>query len=481
MAKPVVESTSIDGKEGSTGTDGNIKTIALLVASIAAFFAPFMGTSVNIALPTIGAFFGSNAIILNWITNGYLLAAAIFAVPFGRVSDIHGRKKIFALGIGLFTVSSLLCALAPSDIFLIAFRILQGIGTAMIFVTSLAIVTEVFPPKERGKAIGINVASVYVGLSLGPILGGFMTQYLGWQSLFLLMIPFGILVLALVSWKLRTEWVEARGDKFDYTGSILYSVGLLLLMYGFTELNNILGVVLLIIGLALLVVFFRFELKTESPVFNVRLFLENTTFAFSSLAALINYSATFAVTLLLSYYLQFIRGMEPQTAGLVLIAQPIMMALVAPLAGRMSDRYEARKLATTGMVLVTLGLFGFIFITAETSLLWIVLSQVVLGIGFGLFSSPNTNVIMGSVKKKFYGIASATVSTMRLIGQTLSIGIATFVFAFLLGKVQITPDQYGPLLTSIQVSFIIFTVICLVGIYASWKRGDGMGYQEEKG
>jgi len=476
-----IKPISVDGDIKPTSSDGNIKIIALLVASIAAFFAPFMGTSVNIALPTIGAFFGSDAILLNWITNGYLLAAAIFSVPFGRVSDIYGRKKVFILGVSLFAVSSLLCALAPSDIFLIIFRILQGIGTAMIFVTSLAIVTEVFPPRERGKAIGINVMSVYVGLSLGPFLGGLMTQYLGWQSLFLLMIPFGILVILLVSWKLRTEWIESAGDKFDYTGSVLYSVGLFLLMYGFTELNTILGVILLIVGIALFVVFFRWELKVESPVFNVKLFTENTTFAFSSLAALINYSATFAVTLLLSYYLQFIKDLEPQSAGLILIAQPIMMAIVAPLAGRMSDKYEARKLATAGMILVTLGLFGFVFLTPETSLILIIISQVILGIGFGLFSSPNTNVIMGSVKKRFYGIASATVSTMRLIGQTMSIGIATLVFAFLLGRVQITPDQYGSLLSSIQISFVIFTIICLVGIYASWKRGDGMGYQEEKG
>lgn len=463
----------------ATSTDGNIKIVALLVASIASFFAPFMATSVNIALPAIGAFFGSDAIILNWITMGYLLASAIFAVPFGSLSDIYGRKKIFTLGIGFFTVSSLLCVLAPSDIFLILFRILQGIGTAMIFVTSLAIITEVFPPKERGKAIGINVMSVYVGLSLGPVLGGLITQYLGWQSLFLLMLPFGILVISLLYWKLPTEWMEAERTKFDYVGSILYSTGLLFLMYGFTELNNILGVVLMVVGIVLFVLFFHYEQKTEYPVFNVRLLKENTTFAYSSLAALINYSATFAVTLLLSYYLQFIKGLEPHTAGLVLVAQPILMTIVAPLAGGMSDRYEARKLATTGMALVTIGLFGLIFLTSDTSLLQIIISLVILGIGFGLFSPPNTNVIMGSVQKKFYGVASATVSTVRLIGQTMSIGIATLVFAFFIGRVQITPDHYDALLSSIQISFIIFTIICLFGIHASWKRGDGMGYQED--
>lgn len=472
MVKPVAE---------ATGADDGLKIAALLVASIAAFFSPFMASAVNIALPTIGAYFGSHAITLNWITNIFLLTSAIFAVPFGRLSDIHGRKKVFTYGIVLFTASSLLCAFAPSDSYLLVFRVLQGIGSAMIFVTSLAIITSVFPPMERGKAIGINVASVYIGLSLGPVLGGLMTQYLGWQSLFLLMIPFGILIVSLVFWKLKAEWVESKGEKFDLKGSILYSVGLLLLMYGFTELNTILGVILLVVGLILFVIFFRWELKVENPVFNVRLFTDNATFTFSSLAALINYSATFAVTLLLSYYLQFIRGLEPQSAGLILIAQPIMMAIVAPLSGRMSDKYEARIIATTGMVLVTLGLFGFTFLTAETSLFLIIASQVVLGIGFGLFSSPNTNVIMGSVQKKFYGIASATVSTMRLIGQTMSIGIATLIFAFFLGRVQITPEHLSSLLGSIQVSFVVFTLICIVGIYASWRRGNGMDYQEDKG
>lgn len=463
------------------GSNEGIKFAALLIATIASFFTPFMGTSVNIALPVIGAEFGADAILLNWVVNGFLLAAAIFAVPFGRICDIHGRKKIFTYGIVIFTVSSLLCAFAPSTISLIVFRVIQGIGSAMIFVTGLAILTSVYPPKERGKAIGFNIAAVYVGLSLGPVLGGLMIQYFGWRSLFLLMIPFGILVIILIFWKLKTEWMECAGEKFDLVGSVFYSIGLLFIMYGFSDLPNLLGIIMLVVGILGLIAFVRWELKVDSPVFNVRLFSQNTTFTFSSLAALINYMATFAVTLLLSYYLQFIKGLDPQSAGFILVAQPILMAIVAPLAGRMSDRYDARIIATAGMIIVTLGLFTFVFLDSNTSIMVIIISLAILGLGFGLFSSPNTNVIMGSVERRFFGVASATVSTMRLIGQTMSIGIATLIFALLLGRVQITPDQYPALLNSIHLSFIVFTAICVVGIYASWRRGSDMGYQEEKG
>ncbi len=464
--------------DNSFKVNNDVKIAALLVASIASFFTPFMGTSINIALPTIGIDFGADAILLNWVTNGFLLAAAIFAVPLGRVADIHGMKKIFTYGIIIFTVASLFCALAPSSIILIAFRVLQGIGSAMIFVTGLAIITSVFHPKHRGKAIGINVAAVYVGLSLGPVIGGLMTQYLGWRSLFLLMIPFGLLVVAIVFWKLQDEWAASRGEKFDWVGSILYSIMLFLVMYGFSNLPQLDGWIMLVVGIAGFFAFLRWELRSKSPVFNVRLF-KNTAFTFSSMAALINYSATFAVTLLLSYYLQYIRGFEPQTAGLILVAQPILMAITAPLAGRMSDRIDARLIATTGMAVVTLGLFTFTFIGSDTSLINIIIGLAVLGLGFGLFSSPNTNVIMGSVERKFYGVASATVSTMRLIGQTMSIGIATLVFALLLGRVQITPEQYIPLLGSIHICFVVFTVLCFVGIFISWYRGES-GYQEEK-
>ena len=449
--------------------DKSIRMSALLVATIASFATPFISAAINIALPAIGTEFHTDAILLSWIPTSFLLVAAMFAVPFGRIADIHGMKKIFTYGMIIFTISSLLCAVAPSAIILIIFRIFQGIGSAMIFVTALAIITSVFSPKERGKAIGINIAAVYVGLSMGPVLGGFLTHYLGWRSLFYLLVPFGLLVIALVYWKLKEEWAVCRGEKFDLTGSILYSLMLVLIMYGFSTLPSTLGILMVIAGVLGLIAFVYWELRVDSPVLDMKLFFKNTTFAFSNVAALLNYSATFAVTFLLSLYLQYIKGFNPQDAGFILVAQPIIMVIVTPIAGRLSDKYDPRIIATIGMAIVTIGIFGFVFLTNTTSLEYIIISLLILGLGFGLFSSPNTNSIMGSVERRFYGVASATVSTMRLIGQTLSMGIALLIFALFIGRVEIMPQQYPALLQSIQIAFAIFSILCFIGIFASIK------------
>jgi EmrB/QacA subfamily drug resistance transporter len=344
-----------------------MRTPALLVATLANFLTPFMGSSVNIALPAIGAEFAADAIELSWIPTSFLLAAAMVAVPFGRIADIYGMKRIFSYGIILFTVASLLSALSPSVHSLIVFRVLQGIAGGMIFVTGLAIITSVYPPHERGKAIGINIATVYIALSLGPVLGGLMTQYLGWRSLFFAMIPLGITVLAITFWKLDTEWAAGRGERFDLKGAVVYSVALLMLMYGFSILPGLKGMVLVVFGIIGFAGFVRYELRVDSPLLNIRLF-KNQTFAFSNLAALINYSANFTVGFLLSLYLQYIKGRDPQSVGLILVAQPIVMAVFAPIAGRLSDRFQAQKLASLGMALCALGLFILTFITAQTDI-----------------------------------------------------------------------------------------------------------------
>ena len=447
----------------------NNRLPALLVATLASFFTPFMASAINIALPSIGLEFGADAILLSWIPTAYLLAAAVFAVPFGRIADIHGMKKIFIYGIIIFTVATFLSGAAPSIISLIVFRVLQGIGSAMIFVTGLAIITSVYPPKERGKAIGINVASVYIGLSMGPVLGGILTQYLGWRCIFYVIIPLGLLVIALTALKVKGEWAECKGEKFDTSGSIIYGIALIMLMYGFSMLPGETGIILLILGIIGILAFVLFELRVKNPVFEVRLF-KNITFGFSSLAALINYSSTFAVVFLLSLYLQYIKGLDPQFAGIVLVAQPVVMAITSPIAGRLSDRFSPGLIASIGMAITAISLFCFIFLDNNSSFEFIIAVLLVLGFGLGLFSSPNTNAIMGSVKKRFYGVASATVGTMRLIGQMLSMGVAMLIFSIFIGNVQIVPGNYPALLTSIKVVFTIFTILCFIGIFASLAR-----------
>ena len=456
---------------GRNTKDAGAKRAALIIATLSSFTTPFIGSSVNIALPAIEKQFQIDAVLLSWIPTSYLLAAAVALVPFGRLADIYGRKKIFTYGMGLFTLFSFLSAIAPSAPLLIFFRVLHGIGSAMIFATGIAIITSVFPPTERGKALGINVAAVYVGLSVGPFLGGFLTQHFTWRSVFLLVVPFGLIILVLIKWKLKGEWAEARGESFDGVGALIYAFGVTAVMYGMSTLPSGVSYGILGLGLVGIFAFIGWELRVEAPVFDIALFQKNRIFAFSNLAALINYSATFAVTFLLSLYLQYIKGLSPQQAGLVLIAQPVVMAAFSPLAGRMSDRVEPRIVSSIGMAMTSAGLFVCISLEAATSLSFLIGVLVVLGLGFALFSSPNTNAIMGSVERRHYGIASGSVGTMRLLGMMISMGIVTVVFALLIGRTRIRPDVFPEFVKSMKFAFTIFACLCLGGVFASLVRG----------
>jgi EmrB/QacA subfamily drug resistance transporter len=447
------------------------KTVILLIVTLTSFLTTFVGPSVNVALPTISNELAINAILLSWISTSYLLTSAMLAVPFGRIADIYGMKKIFTYGIVILTIASFLAAVSPSAELLIISRAIQGIGSAMIFVTGLAIITSVFPPKERGKAIGINITATYMGLVLSPILGGFLTTYMGWRSIFYLIIPFGLLVIAITFWKMRgQEWAECKGEKLDYWGSLLYILMLLLTLIGFSFITSTIGMLMVNSGIVGFICFVIWELRVEQPVLEMKLFFENRMFAFSNLAALINYMSIFAVVFLLSLYLQFIKGFDPSVAGLILVVQTVFMVIMSPIAGRLSDKFEPRKIASLGMGIATIGLLIFALITAETSLYVLVLGLAILGIGIGLFSAPNTHAIMVSVQKRYFGVASATVSTMRLTGQTLGMGMILVIFAVNVGAVQFTPQNYPELLTSIQLAFFISVILSIIAIFASLAR-----------
>jgi len=449
----------------------NNKKTVLLIATTASFLTPFMGSSINIALPSIGREFAMDAILLSWVATSYLLAAAVALVPSGRIADIHGRKRIFTYGLWIYTIAAALSAISNSAIMLISFRILQGIGGAMIGVTAIAMLTSVFPVGERGKVLGINVAAVYLGLSLGPALGGLLTQHFGWRSIFWASVPLGLIVIASIFWKLKGEWADAKGEKFDLGGSVIYGIALVALIYGLSLLPEMSGVWTILIGILGILIFIRWETKVASPVLNIELFKNNPVFTFSNLAALISYSATFAVAFLLSLYLQYTKGLSPQNAGLILLSMPAMQAIFSPLAGRLSDRIEPRIIASVGMGLTTIGLVLLIFLDQNTAIEFILVSLIILGFGFALFSSPNTNAVMSSVDKRFYGVASATLATMRQIGMMLSMGIAMLLFALFIGRVEITPEYYPAFVSSLKIAFVIFAILCFGGIFASLARG----------
>jgi EmrB/QacA subfamily drug resistance transporter len=443
----------------------------LIITSISSFTTPFMGAAINIALPSIGKEFSLNAVSLGWVATSFLLATAALLLPAGRLADIYGRTKLFKMGVGMYTIASLFCGMSYSGEVLIISRILQGIGAAMLFSTSTAILVSFFPPEERGKVLGINTAAVYTGLSSGPFLGGIVTQQFGWRYIYFINALLGLICLLIATRKLKSEWAEARGEKFDIAGSIVYGVTLVIMMYGFSILPNMYGTYLIILGVTGFYIFSRFEIKVRNPIFNMSLFTSNKAFTFSNLAALINYSATFAVGFLLSFYLQYIKGFNPQTAGIILVSQPVMMAIFSPISGKISDKTEPRIVASSGMIITTIGLFILIFLKANTSMVFIVTSLVFLGFGFALFSSPNTNAVLSSVEKKYLGVAASTLSTMRLTGQMFSMGIALLIISIFIGRSSITTENNSALLNGIGIAFILFTILCFAGIFASMARG----------
>ncbi len=447
------------------------KRVILLAIIITSFINPFLGASINIALPAISEDFTMGAVGMSWVSMAFLLSSAVFLVPLGKLADIRGRKRIFFIGNIIIGASSLLCALSPSGAVLISLRAIQGLGSAMVFGTGIAIITSVYPPNERGKAIGVTVTSVYIGLSLAPFLGGILTQYLGWRSIFYATIPFELFVIW-ITWRyIKEEWADARGDKFDLSGSIVYLLSMSAFMFGFSRLPETSAIILVVAGLLGLVGFGILELKAEFPIFNIRLFATNRLFAFSNLAALINYATTFAITFLLSLYLQYILGLSPRDAGVILITQPVLMAIVASISGRLSDRYDPRILASGGMAIIVVGLILLSFLSEHSSIRYLVVILALVGFGFGMFSSPNTNAIMGSVDRKYLGVASATVGTMRLTGQMMSMGIATLILQVFIGNNPISAQYTAQFISSMRTTFIVFVVLCIVGVFASLARG----------
>jgi MFS family permease len=354
---------------------------------------------------------------------------------------------------------------------LVLSRIFQGIGGAMLFATGMAMLTSVFPPGERGRVLGNNVMAVYLGLACGPFVGGFLTQHFGWRSIFVVNFLLGIVLVAVVMWKLRSDGTEAQGETFDLFGALLYGAALVALMIGFARLSTTSGAMLLVAGLVGLAAFLLWETRVTSPILNIALFRANPVFAFSNFAALIHYSATFAVTFVLSLFLQSVQGRSPQGAGLIMVAQPLMMALFSPLAGRLSDRIEPRILASFGMSLTTLGVFLLAFLHTDTPTSLIVMDLVLLGFGFAFFSSPNTNAVMSSLDKRHLGIGSGILGTMRVLGQNLSMGIVMMVVGIYLGTHAIGPATHMEFLRSVRVIFFVFSALGVLGVLASLARG----------
>ncbi len=451
--------------------DPSQKRPVLVVAALGAFLTPFLGSAVHVALPALEEAFHLDAVLVSWVATSFVLAAAVSSLPFGRLADLVGRKRIFFHGNLVVAASCLLAALAPSPAVLLAARVGQGVGSGMVFSTLLAIVSSVFPRGERGRAIGITVSSVYAGLSAGPFLGGMLTQHCGWRSVFLAVVPLGAGIAALVGTRLKGEWVGARGGSFDRLGTLLYTVALVAGLLGLSWLPHPAAWALL--GAAVLgaLGFVRWETRRDDPLLDLRLFSANRAFALSGLAALVHYAATFAVAFLLSLHLQHVKGLSPQMAGLVLLTQPLLMALLSPWAGRLSDRVEPRVVASAGMALTAVALGLLALLEAHTPLPLLVADLALLGVGYAAFSSPNANAMFAAVEPHQLGVASGLTGTMRLLGQMASMAIATLVFTLYLGRVRIAPDNHEQLVEGVRLAFAICATLCVLGVAASLARG----------
>ncbi len=454
----------------SLNSTKSIQRITLIVTSFASFVTPFIGSANNIALPSIGKDFTATAVELSWVTTSFLLSAAVFLAPFGRIADIIGRKKVFNWGLIIFAVSSFFCAFSPNISILITMRIFQGMGGALITASIMAIITSVFPREIRGKAIGIVVAAVYVGLTLGPFLGGILIKTYGWESIFLFTIPFAILSLILSLIFLKEDLSVLKKEPFDWKGSLIFSVAIVSLIYGFTKLPEINGIILTLTGVICTIIFIVFEKNQNYPVINIKLFQENKIFAYSNYTALIVYASTFATSFLLSLFLQYIKGLNPLQTGQIIIIQPVLMAAFSPLAGKLSDKINPGKVATVGIVFIIIGLLLLSFIQENSSIWFIIPLLMIFGIGYALFSSPNTNDIMSSVEKKDYGLASGAIGTMRIVGQMSSMGITTMIFSIILGNTTIKEANFSEFILGTRTILVSFTIFSFIAIYTSYKR-----------
>ena len=456
---------------GTESTDPQMRHWLLIMVLVSGFTMPLMLSASNVALPAIATDLQLDAVLLSWIPMIYLMASAMFIVIFGRVADNSGRKRIFLLGTTAVILSSTLAALSPNATILLFARFLQGVSAAMLYATQMALVSSVFPPAQRGRVIGLVVSSIYVGLAVGPLLGGFVIDTLGWRFAFLLQLPLAAVVLWIGLFRVRSEWCAPLTQAFDWPGAVLYASAILLLCLGVSRLPAPQSVVLLALSAATMFAFTRHARRSPHPIWDVRLFFSNRVFTFSCAASLIMYSATYANVVLLSLHLQYLKQMSATMAGLLILVQPLSMAVLSPFMGRLSDRIEPRVLASLGMAITTAGLLLLAALSGNGSNTALVMALLLTGAGFSLFSSPNANAIMGSVGREQAGSASGAVATTRLLGQLNSMVLVTMVLSLVVGATTITAENLPALESAISLSFLIAALLCLPGIALSLRRG----------
>lgn len=457
----------------------NKKWVILAITTLASFMTPLDSSITNVAMPAIGNSFKATFALVAMVPLIYLLSLSIFMIPFGKLADIYGRKKFFIAGLFIFTIASLFSGIAPSINYLLVSRFVQGVGASLLAATATAIVTETFPPNERGKALGINVASVYVGLTLGPLIGGLLVQTLSWRYIFYINIPIGIIafVLALIYIENVPEIVEKT--KFNLIGALSLMISLFS-VFGLRLFDKSFYFLIIFTGIFSFIIFLISELKSSNPIIGLKHLIKNNIFVFANITAFLNYIGLFAVSFILSFYLISVRNLSPINAGIILGLTPITMAILSPFAGNVSDKIGSRLLSSFGMAIISLGIFMLSFITVGSSIYFIAGSTILIGIGMGLFSSPNISAVMGSVEKSKLGMASSILGTIRFFGQSVSIVLMTLIISIFtsseLMKTLISGSKVNLVLAKsefmlgLHYTFLIFATIVFMGIFTSLAR-----------
>lgn len=446
---------------------------ALMMTVFTAFLTTFVSSGLNLSIPGIETEFATNAVTVGWVITGYTMGSAVFSVPIGKIADAVGRKKVLVIGLTSFLILSLVCTMTRSIGMLITIRVLHGIAAACLFATNNAILISVFPGSKRGQVLGVSVGATYTGLSLGPVIGGMLNSHFGWRSILIVTSVIAAISLFFAVTGCPNDKPDKSEYKPDYAGNLVYMAMIASFLYGFSVLiGGMTGKVLVVVSVVLAFIFAGVEIRTKNPVIKVTMFTQDIVFTLSNIAALLNYAATFAVTYLISIYLQVIMGFSSQAAGLILIAMPIIQAVLAPRMGKLSDRVAPYKLATAGMGFCVIGLGMFAFLSVNTRMFYVVVGLMIMGLGISLFSSPNTNAIMGRVSKEDYAVANSIVSTMRTVGQSFSMAVVNVVVALRLGERALSDATPAELVGTMRMCFIICVVMCAVGTFISLKRAE---------
>ncbi len=455
---------TLRGNEGSKN-----KYWILLAIGIGTFMSALDGSVVNTVLPVIKIYFDSKIATVEWAVVVYLLIVSSLLLMFGRLGDLRGHKKIYLTGFVLFIFGSALCGLAPNDWALVVFRGFQAIGAAMLFANSPAILTKSFPPSQRGRALGIQGTMTYLGLMVGPSLGGFLTQRISWRAVFYINIPVGLLALILSIVFVPAFSSETKEGKFDFRGAAVFMAGLISLLLALNKGNEWGWTSAIIIGLLafsiiLLGIFIRLELKVLHPMLDLSLFRERL-FAAGTTSAILNYIGVYSIIFLMPFYLIQGKGLNVEQAGIVLTAQPFLMAIAAPLSGSISDKIGSRVPSTIGMGLLAISMALLATINKDTSLYQVAIFLAIAGVGTGIFVSPNNSAIMGSAPRNRQGIAAGVLATARNVGMVLGVGMAG---AFITTNAQQSSQL---IFTGVQSGFIAAAIVALLGCLASAIRG----------